>query len=130
MPRARNSAATRRRRKKVLRQARGAKGGRSRLFKNAKETIRRARAYAFRDRRVKKRVFRALWIARISAAARSNGLSYSHFIFGLKNAGIEIDRKVLADIAINDDAAFSVIAEKARAAGPASIPTEQAAGRN
>lgn len=130
MPRAKNSAATRRRRKKVLRQARGAKGGRSRLFKNAKETVRRAGAYAFRDRRVKKRVFRALWIARISAAARSNGLSYSNFIFGLKNAGIEIDRKVLADIAMNDDAAFSVIAEKARAAGPAPIATEQAAGRN
>lgn len=119
MPRTRNSVATRRRRKKVLKAASGAKGARSRLFKNAKETMRRAGQYAYRDRRRRKRDFRALWIARISAAVRMNGDSYSNFIHGLKIAGIEIDRKVLADLAMNEPAAFSMIVEKARAALPA-----------
>jgi large subunit ribosomal protein L20 len=119
MPRVKNSVATRARRKKVLESAKGARGGRSKLFKSAKETIRRGDRYAFRDRRVKKRMFRALWIARISAAARANGLNYSSLINGLKTAGIEIDRKVLADIAANDAEAFTAIAEKAKAATPA-----------
>lgn len=122
MPRAKNSVATRRRRKKILKAASGSRGARHRLFKTAKETIRRGRAYAYRDRRVRKREFRALWITRISAAVRANGLNYSNFIAGLKSAGIEIDRKVLADIAINDSTAFSAIVDKARA----SIPSAQA----
>lgn len=119
MARVKNSVATRQRRKKVLEEASGAFGGRSKLFKSAKETITRGRAYAYRDRRVKKRLFRQLWIARISAAARENGLNYSVFMHGLKNAGIEMDRKVLADLAMNDAAAFAAIAEKARAASGA-----------
>ena len=117
MPRAKNSVATRRRRKKMLKAAKGFRGGRGRLFKNAKETIMRGLAYAYRDRRVRKREFRALWIARISAAARANGLNYSNFMHGLKNAGIEVDRKVLAELAISDAAGFSQIVDKARAAG-------------
>jgi large subunit ribosomal protein L20 len=115
MARVKNSVATRARRKRVLKKASGNIGGRSRLFKSAKETLRRGERYAFRDRRVKKRLFRSLWITRISAAVRANGLNYSSFIRGLKNAGIEIDRKVLADIAANDAAAFTAIVEKARA---------------
>ena len=122
MPRVKNSVATRRRRKKMLRSARGAYGTRSRLFKTAKETMRRAGQYAYRDRRVRKREFRALWIARISPAVRINGLTYSRFISGLKNAGISIDRKVLAELAIADAQAFSVIVDKAREA----IPVPQA----
>jgi len=116
MPRVKNSVATRRRRKKVLEAAKGSIGGRSKLFKSAKETRRKAGVYAFRDSRVKKRMFRSLWIARISAAVRANGLSYSTFINGLKNAGIDLDRKVLADIAANDATAFTSIVERARAA--------------
>ena len=115
MPRVKNSVATKKRRKKVLEYAKGARGGRSKLFKSAKETVRRGLRYAFRDRRVKKREFRQLWIARISAAVRANGINYSEFMHGMKLAGIEIDRKVLADIAINDAAAFTAIVDKARA---------------
>lgn len=115
MPRVKNSVATRQRRKKVLEMAKGARGGRSKLFKSAKETIRRGLRYAFRDRRAKKREFRQLWIARISAAVRANGLSYSEFMHGMKLAGVEIDRKVLADVAANDAAAFTAIVDKARA---------------
>jgi large subunit ribosomal protein L20 len=95
--------------------AKGARGGRSKLFKSAKETIRRGLRYAFRDRRAKKREFRQLWIARISAATRANGLSYSEFMHGLKLTGIEIDRKVLADVAANDAAGFTAIVAKVRA---------------
>lgn len=115
MPRVKNSVATRQRRKKVLELAKGARGGRSKLFKNAKETVRRGLRYAFRDRRAKKREFRALWIARISAAVRANGLTYNEFMHGLKLTGIEIDRKVLADVAMNDAAGFTVIVDKVRA---------------
>jgi large subunit ribosomal protein L20 len=122
MPRARNSVATRRRRKRVLKAAKGYRQSRSKLFKTAKETVHRGEAYAFRDRRVRKRVFRALWISRISAAVRANGLTYSNFINGLKQAGIEIDRKVLAELAISDADAFTTIVDRARAA----IPTPQA----
>lgn len=116
MPRVKNSVATRQRRKKVLELAKGARGGRSKLFKSAKETIRRGLRYAFRDRRAKKREFRQLWIARISAAVRANGLSYSEFMHGMKLAGIEIDRKVLADVAANDAAGFTALVDRARAA--------------
>ena len=114
MPRAKNSVATRRRRKKILKMAKGARGGRSKLFKNAKETIKRGLTYAYRDRKVRKREFRQLWIARINAAARANGLTYNDFIHGVKLSGIEIDRKVLADLAVNDEAAFTAIIDEAR----------------
>jgi large subunit ribosomal protein L20 len=115
MPRVKNSVATRRRRKKVLEMASGAYQGRSTLFKHAKETVKRGLVYAFRDRRVKKREFRKLWIARINAGARANGMTYGDFIHGIKLAGLDIDRKVLADIAANDTAAFAAIVGKARA---------------
>ena len=118
MPRVKNSVATRARRKKILELAKGARGGRSKLFKSAKETVRRGLRYAYRDRRVKKREFRQLWIARISAATRANGLNYSEFMHGMKLAGIEIDRKVLADIAMNDAAGFTAIVSKVRAGLP------------
>lgn len=114
MPRVKNSVATRRRRKKVLDMAKGARGGRSKLFKNAKETVVRGLAYAYRDRRQKKRLFRQLWIQRINAAVRANGMKYSDFVHGMKVAGIEMDRKVLAELAANDEPAFARIVEKAR----------------
>jgi large subunit ribosomal protein L20 len=117
MPRVKNSVATRNRRKKILKLAKGARGGRSKLFKTAKETVRRGGQYAFRDRRARKRLFRSLWIARISAGARANGMNYSNLMNGLKKAGIEIDRKILADLAHNDAAAFTAIVDRARAAG-------------
>ncbi|MEN6625487.1 MAG: 50S ribosomal protein L20 [Candidatus Sumerlaeia bacterium] len=114
MSRVKNSVATRRRRKKVLKLAKGAYGGRSKLFKSAKQTVMRGMNYSYRDRRVKKREFRALWIARINAAVRANGIKYSEFMFGLKQIGLEIDRKVLADIAVNDAAGFTAIVERVR----------------
>ena len=122
MSRAVSGVISRRRRKKVLKAAKGARGGRSKLFKNAKETVRRGLAYAYRDRRQRKRHFRVLWIQRINAAVRANGLTYSAVINGLKLAGIEIDRKVLADLAANDAPAFTSIVDKAKAA----IPSAQA----
>lgn len=118
MPRVKCSVATRARRKKVLELAKGARGGRSKLFKSAKETVKRGLNYAYRDRRVNKREYRALWIARINAAARANGIKYSDFMHGLKLVGIEIDRKVLADLAVNDAPAFTAIVGKARAGLP------------
>jgi large subunit ribosomal protein L20 len=102
------------RHKKILKAAKGYYGARSKVFRVAKQAVIKAGQYAYRDRRQKKRQFRALWIARINAAARSNGLSYSRMISGLKRAGVEIDRKVLADIAYHDDVAFSALAEKAK----------------
>ena len=114
MPRARNTVASRNRRKKVLKQARGYYGARSRQFKVAKQAVIRAGQYAYRDRRQRKRQFRSLWIVRINAAAREHGLSYSRLIAGLKKAGIEIDRKVLADMAIHEKVAFAALAEQAR----------------
>ncbi|MFH2064795.1 MAG: 50S ribosomal protein L20 [Pseudomonadota bacterium] len=100
----------RRRRNKVLKLAKGFRGGRSKLFRTAADSVDKALMYAFRDRKVRKRDFRQLWIARINAAARMNNMSYSQFIHGLKLADIEIDRKVLADLAISDPAGFSEIA--------------------
>ena len=97
MPRVKNAVATKRRKKKVLSKAKGYWGARSRLYRTAQEAVNRAEAYAYRDRRVRKRDFRQLWIARINAAARINGLSYSRLIHGLDKAGVEINRKVLAD---------------------------------
>ena len=114
--RATNNVASRRRRKKVLRMARGYYSGRHRLFQNAKETVRRALQYAFRDRRRKKRDIRRVWIVRINAACRLNGLSYSRLINGLKITGIELDRKMLSEIAIHDPKGFTSIVETARKA--------------
>lgn len=101
--------------KKVLDKAKGYYGARRKVFRIAKQAVIKAGQYAYRDRRQRKRQFRALWIARINAAARENGLSYSRLINGLKKANVEIDRKVLADIAVFDKAAFSVIAQQAKA---------------
>ncbi|MEA3465982.1 MAG: 50S ribosomal protein L20 [Thermodesulfobacteriota bacterium] len=115
MPRVKRGFKARRRRNKVLKLARGYRGARSKLFRSATEAVDRALNYAYRDRRVKKRDFRALWIARINAAARLDGVSYSRLIFGLKKAEIALDRKVLAEIAVNDPAAFSAVVEKAKA---------------
>ena len=103
----------RRRRNKVLKLAKGYRGGHSKLFRTAADTVDRALMYAYRDRRVRKRDFRKLWIARINAAARMNNLSYSKFIHGLKLAGVELDRKVLAELAISDPRGFSQIASLA-----------------
>ena len=115
MSRATNNPASRARRNKVLRQARGYFGGRSKLNRTAQETVDRALAYAYRDRRTKKRDFRRLWITRINAAARIHGLSYSAFIHGLKAAQVEIDRKVLADLAVRDEGSFAQLAELSKA---------------
>ena len=115
MPKVKHSVATKKRKKKVLKQAKGYWGGRSRLFRTAREAVDRAQVYAYRDRRNRKRDFRRLWIARINAAARLNGLSYSQLIHGLAQANIDINRKVLAELAVNDPAAFSAVAEQAKA---------------
>ena len=116
MPRAKRSVASRARRKKVLKQAKGYYGARSRSFKTAKQAVIRAGQYAYRDRRQRKRQFRSLWILRINAAARRHGLSYSRFINGLKRAQIDMDRRVLADLAMHEQEAFGALAEKAKAA--------------
>jgi large subunit ribosomal protein L20 len=116
MPRVKRGVQARARHKKILKQAKGYYGARSRVFRVAKQAVIKAGQYAYRDRRQRKRQFRALWIARINAAARINGLSYSRFIAGLKKANIEIDRKVLADLAVNQQAAFAAVVEKAKAA--------------
>ena len=116
MPRARSGVPRLKRKKQVLKAARGAFGGRSKLWRPAKETVERGWRYAYRDRRNKKRDFRRLWITRINAAAHLHELSYSRLMSGLKRAGIELDRKVLADLAVRDPEAFSTLAEKAREA--------------
>ncbi|MEQ8659848.1 MAG: 50S ribosomal protein L20 [Gammaproteobacteria bacterium] len=104
------------RHKKVIRQAKGYSGRRKNVFRVAKQAVIKAGQYAYRDRRQRKRQFRALWIARINAAARERGLSYSRFMNGLLRAGVEVDRKVLADIAVHDRTAFSALAERSKAA--------------
>ncbi len=116
MARVKRGVIARRRHKKVLKQAKGYYGARSRVFRVAKQAVIKAGQYAYRDRRQRKRQFRALWIARINAAARINGMSYSRFIAGLKKANVEIDRKVLADLAVYEQAAFAAVVEKAKAA--------------
>ena len=116
MARVKRGVIARARHKKVLKAAKGYYGARSRVYRVAFQAVIKAGQYAYRDRRQRKRQFRQLWIARINAAARQNGLSYSKFINGLKKAGIEMDRKVLADLAMNDAAAFNAIAEQAKAA--------------
>jgi large subunit ribosomal protein L20 len=119
MPRARSNVPRLKRKKQVLKAARGAFGARSKLWKPAKETVERGWRYAYRDRKNKKRDFRRLWITRINAAAHQNDLTYSTLINGLKLAGIEVDRKILADLAVHDPAAFSALADQARTALPA-----------
>ncbi|HET8707833.1 MAG TPA: 50S ribosomal protein L20 [Pseudomonadales bacterium] len=116
MPRVKRGVQAHRRHKKILKLAKGYYGARSRVFRVAVQAVTKAGQYAYRDRKQRKRQFRALWIARINAAARTNGISYSRLINGLKKASIEIDRRVLADLAVNDKATFSVLAEKAKAA--------------
>ena len=110
MPRVKRGFKARQRRNKVLKAARGFRGGHSKLYKTAYITLSRARMFAYRDRRTRKRDFRSLWIMRINAAARENGLSYSRFMGGLIKAGIELDRKVLADMAVKDPTAFAQVA--------------------
>jgi large subunit ribosomal protein L20 len=114
MPRATNNVAAHRRHKKFLKAAKGNYGGRHRLYRTARETVQKGLMYSFIDRRRKKRDYRRLWIARINAAARINGLSYSRFIDGLIKAGVVLNRKYLADIAVTDSAAFAKLAELAR----------------
>jgi len=117
MPRATSSVARNKRKKKILKEARGQFGARSKLYRTAKNAVERGWAYSYRDRRRKKRDFRRLWIARINAGARQNDLSYSRFISGLRNAGVELNRKVLADLAIREPEAFAELARIAREHG-------------
>ncbi len=115
MARVKRGVQARKRHKKILKQAKGYYGARSRVFRVAKQAVIKAGQYAYRDRRQRKRQFRQLWIARINAGARVNGLSYSRFINGLKLASIEVDRKILADLAVNEKGAFAALVEKAKA---------------
>ena len=116
MPRVKSNVTRLKRKKQVMEHARGAFGARSKLWKAAKENVERGWKYAYRDRRNKKREFRRLWIVRINAAAHQNDMSYSVFMNGLKKAGIEVDRKILADLAVHDPAAFTALVDKARSA--------------
>ncbi|MDH4042074.1 MAG: 50S ribosomal protein L20 [Gammaproteobacteria bacterium] len=116
MPRVKRGVVAHRRHKKILKQAKGYYGARSRIFRVAKQAVTKAGQYAYRDRRARKRQFRALWITRINAQSRANGLSYSRLINGLKKADITLDRRVLADLAVHDKPAFSAVVEQAKAA--------------
>jgi large subunit ribosomal protein L20 len=114
MPRTTGTPARKDRKKKILREAKGFFGGRKKLYRTAKDAVEKGWEHAYRDRRKKKRNFRRLWIARINAAARENDLSYSRFMNGLKQSGVELDRKALADLAVRDPAAFSALAGRAK----------------
>lgn len=114
MPRAKGGSKSRQRRKKVMKLAKGYVGGRGRLYRSARETVERSLAFAYRDRRVKKRDFRSLWVTRIGAAAKLSGMSYNQLIKGLKNAGVELDRKMLADLAVSDMPAFGQLVQCAK----------------
>lgn len=116
MPRVKRGVTTRARHKKVLNAAKGYRGRRGKVFRVAKQAVMKAGQYSYRDRRTKKRTFRALWITRINAACRERGMSYSTFIAGLKKASIDLDRKVLADMAVNDKAGFTAVVDQARSA--------------
>jgi large subunit ribosomal protein L20 len=116
MPRATNAPASRERRKRVLDKAKGYRGRRSKLFRYAKDATMKGQYWSYRDRKTRKRTFRYLWIQRLNAAARANGLTYSRFAEGLKASGIGLDRKVLADIAVNDEVAFKSIIEQVKGA--------------
>ncbi len=114
MPRAKSSVVSRKRHKKILKLAKGYRGAKSKLFRVANQQVLKSLHYAYRDRKARKREFRKLWIARINAAARMNGMNYSRFMSGLKKAGIEINRKMLADMAINDSQSFNKLVEVAK----------------
>ncbi len=114
MARVKGAMHTRKRRKKILKLAKGYRGAKSKLYKTANQAVMKSLVYAYRDRKQKKREFRQLWIARINAATRMNGMSYSQFMNGLKKNGIEINRKMLSEIAISDPAAFAKLVEKVR----------------
>jgi large subunit ribosomal protein L20 len=116
MPRVKRGVTAHARHKKILKLAKGYYGARSKVFRVAKQAVIKAGQYAYRDRRQRRRQFRALWIARINAGARLNGLSYSRLVAGLKKAGVEVDRKILADIAYHDEVAFAALAEQAKTA--------------
>src|SRR6202163_4082129 len=116
MPRATNAPASRERRKRVLRKAKGYRGRRSKLFRYAKDATMKGQTWAYRDRKTRKRTFRYLWIQRLNAAARASGMTYSRFAEGLKAAGIGLDRKVLADLAVTDEATFKSIVDQAKSA--------------
>lgn len=119
MARVKRAVNAQKKRREVLEQASGYRGQRSRLYRKAKEQILHSATYAYRDRRAKKREFRALWIQRINAACRANGMTYNRFIFGLNNAGVEVDRKVLAELAVSDPGAFAALVKIAQDAQPA-----------
>jgi len=114
MPRVKRGVAARKRRNRILNEAKGYYGARSKLFKTAREAVERGWRYAYRDRKQRKRTFRALWITRINAAARENGMSYSRLINGLKTANVEVDRKILAQLAVSDPQAFGALADLAK----------------
>ncbi len=116
MSRVKRAVHSHKKRRKVLKAAKGFRGGHGNLLRSAKEAVARALRFAYRDRRTRKREFRALWITRVNAAARENGISYSQLMFGLKTAGVEVDRKVLAELAIEDAEGFRALADAAKAA--------------
>ena len=116
MPRATNAPASRERRKRVIKSAKGYRGRRSKLFRYAKDATMKAKYWAYRDRKTRKRNFRMLWVQRLNAAVRAQGLTYSRFAEGLKTAGIELDRKILSDLALTDEAAFKSIVEQVKSA--------------
>src|ERR671915_579076 len=130
MPRVKRSVHARKKRRKVLEQARGYWGLKHSSYRRAKEQVDKSLVYAYRDRKTKKRVIRRLWIMRINAAARQNGLSYNQFIAGIKAAGIELDRKVLADIAVADPDGFAAIAAQAKSALPSERETAAASSES
>ena len=127
MARVKRSVNAKKKRRDVLEQASGYRGQRSRLYRKAKEQVTHSHVYAYRDRRNKKRAFRRLWIQRINAAARAEGLTYNRFIQGLNLAGIEVDRRMLADMAVNDPGSFSALVEAAKAALPTDVNAPKAA---
>ena len=127
MPRVKRSVHARKKRRKVLEQAKGYWGLKNTSYRYAKEQVEHSLKYAYRDRKNKKRTFRSLWIVRINAAARANGLSYNRFIAGVHKAGIELDRKTLADLAVSDPKAFALVAEQAKAALEADAGKSEAA---
>ena len=126
MARVKRSVNAHKKRREVLEQASGYRGQRSRLYRKAKEQVQHSMVYAYRDRRARKGDFRKLWIQRINAAARAEGMTYNRFIAGLKTAGIEVDRKILADLAVTDAAAFAALVQLAKDAAPAVVESDAA----
>ncbi|MCI6574759.1 MAG: 50S ribosomal protein L20 [Actinomycetaceae bacterium] len=121
MARVKNAINSKKKRRTTLERAKGYRGQRSRLYRKAKEQVTHSMVYAYRDRRVRKNEFRKLWIARINAASRAHGLTYNRFMQGLKLAGVEIDRRMLAELAVNDAEVFAALVDKARAALPEDV---------